>query len=203
MILSRSKSIINVPSILLPMMLSIINVTLRWLLSKSSEWENKHFQYEWHKKEMKVLIIFFIINVLGGSIVRDTLNLIDVLTTGWGWLELFGLIYRKPDGFFYYGYIINDVAFTVFSILSRFGDLLVEVFEANLTYQKDTLVRHKSKFGTVYPFRYGYLYSLNVLMFAIIFMYSASCPLIHFFGFIYFISMLYLYGYQLSVFHKY
>ncbi len=77
---------------------------------------------------MKVLIIFFVINVLGGSIVRDTLNLIDVLTTGWGWLELFGLIYRKPDGFFYYGFIINEVAFTIFSIFSKFGDLLFEVF---------------------------------------------------------------------------
>ena len=37
-------------------------------------------------KEMKVLTIFFVVNVLGGSIVRDTLNLVDVLTTGWGWL---------------------------------------------------------------------------------------------------------------------
>lgn len=35
---------------------------------------------------MKVLLIFFVINVLGGSIVRDTLNLADIVTTGWGWL---------------------------------------------------------------------------------------------------------------------
>ena len=58
-------------------------------------------------KEMKVLIIFFAINVIGGSIVRDTLNLVSILTTGWGFIELFGLIYRQPDGFFYYGYIFN------------------------------------------------------------------------------------------------
>jgi hypothetical protein len=86
MILSRSKTILNVPDILLPPMLGIINVTLRWLISKSSEWENKHFQYEWHMKEMKILIIFFTINVLVGSIVRDTLNLVDILKSGWGWL---------------------------------------------------------------------------------------------------------------------
>ena len=58
-------------------------------------------------KEMKILIIFFTINVLVGSIVRDTLNLVDILKSGWGWLEIFGLIYKKPDGYFYYGYIIN------------------------------------------------------------------------------------------------
>jgi hypothetical protein len=72
---------------------------------------------------MKVLLIFFAINVLGGSIVRDTLNLIDVLKTGWGWLELFGLIYKKPDGFFYYGFIINEAATTAFSVLFKMGDL--------------------------------------------------------------------------------
>lgn len=38
MILSRTKKIINIPNILLPPMLSIINATLRFLISKSSEW---------------------------------------------------------------------------------------------------------------------------------------------------------------------
>ena len=58
-------------------------------------------------KEMKILIIFFIINTIGGSLVRDTMNLTDILTTGWGWLDLLGLIYKKPDGYFYYGFIAN------------------------------------------------------------------------------------------------
>lgn len=74
---------------------------------------------------MKVLLIFFVINVLGGSIVRDTLNLADIVTTGWGWLELFPLIYKQPDGFFYYGFIINEAAFTAFSVLFKLGDLFV------------------------------------------------------------------------------
>jgi len=76
-------------------------------------------------KEMKVLTIFFIVNVLIGSLVRDTLNLIDILTTGWGWLELFGIIYKRPDGFFYYGYIINDIAFTAFACLFKMGDIFI------------------------------------------------------------------------------
>lgn len=50
MILSKSKSIINIPVFILPAMLSIINTSLRWLISKSSEWESQHFQYEWHQK---------------------------------------------------------------------------------------------------------------------------------------------------------
>lgn len=184
-------------------MLSIINVTLRFFLSKSSEWQTKHFQYEWHMKEMKVLLIFFIINVLGGSLVRDTLNLVDILTTGWGWLQLIGLIYKKPDGFFYYGFIVNEVALTLFALLFKLGDLFIEVFHSNFTYQKNTLVRHKSRYGTNDPFRYGYFYAQNILVFAIIFMYSASCPLIHFFGFVYFFCCYYMSGYTITVFHKY
>jgi len=37
-VLSRSQDVINVPKIFLPMILSIINTTLRWLISKSSQW---------------------------------------------------------------------------------------------------------------------------------------------------------------------
>jgi len=153
-------------------------------------------------KEMKILIIFFTINVLVGSIVRDTLNLVDILKSGWGWLEIFGLIYKKPDGYFYYGYIINEVAFTAFAVFFKIGDLFIEVFHSYFTFLKNNLVRHKSRYGTNDPFRYGYFYCLNVVIFAVIFMYSSSCPLIHFFGFLYFYSMLYLYGYTLSAFHK-
>jgi len=85
-VLTQSREIINIPKILLPIMLSIINATLRWLISKSSQWENCHFQYELQMKEMKVLLIFFSLNVIGGSLVRDTLNLIDILRTGWGFI---------------------------------------------------------------------------------------------------------------------
>ena len=72
---------------------------------------------------MKVLLIFFLINVLGASIVRDTLNLIDILKTGWGWLELVGLIYKQPDGYFYYEVILNEASLTAFSVLFKMGDL--------------------------------------------------------------------------------
>ncbi len=37
-ILARSQSILNIPKLLLPLMMSIINATLRWLISKSSQW---------------------------------------------------------------------------------------------------------------------------------------------------------------------
>lgn len=114
-----------------------------------------------------------------------------------------GLIYRKPDGYFYYELILNEIAFTAFSVLFKIGDLFIEVFHSYFTYLKNTLVRHKSKYGTNDPFRYGYFYSLNILFFTVIFMYSASCPLIHMFGVLYFYSMLLLYTYSLSVFHKY
>ena len=50
MIFSKSQDVIKIPQIFLPLMLSILNVTLRFLLSKSSEWERRHFQYEWQMK---------------------------------------------------------------------------------------------------------------------------------------------------------
>jgi len=109
-VLTQSREIINIPKILLPIMLSIINATLRWLISKSSQWENCHFQYELQMKEMRG--------------VRDTLNLIDILRTGWGFIELFGLIYKHPDGFFYYIYIVNELALTIFSALFKAGDIV-------------------------------------------------------------------------------
>lgn len=133
-VLARSTNILSIPKILLPIMMSTINATLRWLISKSSQWENRHFQYELQMKEMKVLIIFFAFNVIGGSLVRDTLNLVDILTTGWGFIELFGLIYKHPDGFFYYGYILNEMALTIFAALFKLGDIFPEVFDSNFTY---------------------------------------------------------------------
>lgn len=47
------------------------------------------------------------------------------------------------------------------------------------------------------------MYSLDIIVFAVIFMYSASTPLIHFFGFVYFYGKIYVAGYTLVVFHKY
>lgn len=49
-VLARSTNILNIPKILLPIMMSTINATLRWLISKSSQWENRHFQYELQMK---------------------------------------------------------------------------------------------------------------------------------------------------------
>lgn len=77
-----------------------------------------------------------------------------------------------------------------------------EVFDANFTYEKDVRIRYKSRYGTNDPFRYGYMYALDIILFAVIFMYSASTPLIHLFGFLYFYSKFYSTGYSFLVFHK-
>jgi len=56
---------------------------------------------------MKVLVIFFCFTALVASLVRDTLNLLDVFTNTWAWTQILRLVYKKPDGFFYYIYILN------------------------------------------------------------------------------------------------
>lgn len=71
------------------------------------------------------------------------------------------------------------------------------------TYEKNTRIRHKSKYGTNDPFRFGYSYSNDVIILALILMYSASSPLIHLFGLMYFLSKFYLNGYTIILFHQY
>ena len=94
------------------------------------------------------------------------------------------------------------MALTFLSNLYKIGDIVPEVFDANFTYEKDVRIRYKSRYGTNDPFRYGYMYALDIILFAVIFMYSASTPLIHLFGFLYFYSKFYSTGYSFLVFHK-
>ena len=83
------------------------------------------------------------------------------------------------------------------------GDLVHEVFQVDFTFEKNTRIRHMSKYGTNDPFRYGYLYALNIIVLAMVLMYSASTPLIHFMACCLFYAQSYLYGYSLTVFHRY
>lgn len=203
MVLSKSANIIQLPNVWGPFLLTIINSTIRFLISKTTEWENRLFQYELQIKEFKVLAVYFVINILVGSVVRDTLNLLDILQTGWGWLELFSLIYKRTDGYFYYLYLCNDIALSVFSSLVMAGNLFPDVYNSRLFYEKCTLIKHKSRFGTNDPFRYGYSYANDVIVISVILLYSTSNPLIHFFGLAYFYVKFYLSSYTLVVFHKY
>lgn len=66
-------------------------------------------------------IIYLVLNVIVGSIVRDTLNLLGVLQTGWGWIELFKLIYMKSDGLYYYIFILNQVAVSFLITMIKSG----------------------------------------------------------------------------------
>ena len=72
-------------------------------------------------KEFKMTMAYLIINVILGSIVRDTLNVLGLLKTGWGWIELFSLIYKQADGLFYYIFILNQTAVSFFTTLTKPG----------------------------------------------------------------------------------
>ena len=73
-------------------------------------------------------IIYFIINVILGSIVRDTLNIIGLLQTGWGWIEVFSLIYKQADGLFYYLFILNQTAVSFMTALIKPGELFLDCY---------------------------------------------------------------------------
>lgn len=141
-------------------------------------------------------------NVILGSIVRDTLNLIGLLQTGWGWIELFSLIYKKADGLFYYLIILNQTAVSCFMRCVKPGELFLDCFESSLWYEKVTRVKRKSIYGLNDCFDLGYSYSLAFLVLAVVVIYSVSCPLIHFFGLLYFLVRLYLDTYTISVFDQ-
>lgn len=66
-------------------------------------------------------IIYLLLNVILGSVVRDTLNLLGLLQTGWGWIELFSLIYKKSDGLYYYILILNQAAVSFLVTLVKPG----------------------------------------------------------------------------------
>ena len=120
--------IIFLPKIVVPYVLIGFNSLIRLLISKATEWQNKLFQYEVQIKEFKVLTIYFVINVVIGSIVRDTLNLLDILRTGWGWIELLSLVYQKIDGYFYYLFIFNQTALSFMSYLIKPGQQVLDLF---------------------------------------------------------------------------
>lgn len=122
------------PSLIGPLLILIVNVLLRFLISKMVEWENKILKSEWQIKEYKMTIIYFIINVILGSMVRDTLNLVSILSTGWGWIELFTLIFKQADGLFYYVFILNQTAVSFFSSLVKPGELFLDCYQAGLWY---------------------------------------------------------------------
>lgn len=133
-VLSTTSTFISMPSLIGPLLILIVNVLLRFLISKMVEWENKILKSEWQIKEYKMTIIYFIINVILGSMVRDTLNLVSILSTGWGWIELFTLIFKQADGLFYYVFILNQTAVSFFSSLVKPGELFLDCYQAGLWY---------------------------------------------------------------------
>ena len=120
-ILTTNDQYIQMPKLIGPFILLIVNVTLRFLIMKMVEWENKISRSDWQIKEYKMTIIYFIINVILGSILRDTLGIASLLSTGWGWIQLFSLIFEQADGLFYYVFILNQTAVSFFSALVKPG----------------------------------------------------------------------------------
>lgn len=200
--LTSTDTYVKMPAIIGPAVLLVLNSTLRFLISKMVEWERKTLRSEWSLKEFKMTVVYFIINVIFGSIIRDTLNIIGLLQTGWGWIELFSLIYKQADGLFYYIFILNQTAVSFFTTLVKPGELFLDCYEASLWYDKVTKVKHKAMYGRNDNYRLGYSYSLAFMVLAIVVIYSVSCPLIHFFGFLYFFSRMYLDTYSIVVFYK-
>ena len=147
-------------------------------------------------------MVYFIINVILGSIIRDTLNVLGLLQTGWGWIELFSLIYKQADGLFYYIFILNQTAVSFFTSLVKPGELFLDCYESSLWYEKVTKVKRRALYGRNDNYRLGYSYSLAFIVLAIVLIYSVSCPLIHVFGLLYFYSRMYLDTYSIVVFYE-
>lgn len=84
--ITSTDTYIKMPTIIGPAILLGFNSTIRFLIGKMIEWERKTLRSEWQIKEFKMTTIYLIINVILGSIVRDTLNLLGLLQTGWGWI---------------------------------------------------------------------------------------------------------------------
>ena len=149
-----------------------------------------------------MIVIYLLLNVILSSIVRDTLNLLGLLQTGWGWIELFSLIYKKSDGLFYYILILNQTAAEFFGSLVKFGDIFLDCFQSALWYEKLIQVKRKPRYGRNDTFKIGYSYSIVFIILSVVLIYSVSCPLIHFFGLIFFYTKMNLDTFTITVFHE-
>ena len=63
-------------------------------------------------------------------------------------------------------------------------------------------VKRKSLYGKNDIFDLGYSYSLAFLILSVVVIYSVSCPLIHFFGLLYFYVRLYMDTYTIAAFSE-
>jgi len=71
-----------------------------------------------------------------------------------------------------------------------------------LWYDKQTRVKRLPKYGRNDTFRLGYSYSIVFIILSVVLLYSVSCPLIHFFGFIFFYIKLHIDAFTIAVFHE-
>ena len=81
------------------------------------------------------------------------------------------------------------------------GGIFLDCGEASLWYDKITKVKRKPKYGRNDTFRLGYAYSIVFIVLSVVLIYSVSCPLIHFFGLLFFYVKMHLDAFTISVYH--
>ena len=137
------------------------------------------------------------------SVARGVNNLSSFLLEkgGWNWIEIFELVYKKVDGYFFCLLFINQITISLISSLIKPSELFQSYGSARLYIRLKGLIT-KTMYGKNNNFQFGYNYALLVTMFIISLMYVSAIPILHLFSMLFYASRLYLDSYTLLVFHK-
>lgn len=132
--------------------------------------------------------------IVPGFAVPAGTNLFDLITTKIGnFSSLFENFYLIKSGDFFIVLLIQQVCFGFLGTITQFGLLYGYYFSpsAYLLLRKKDKNEQKYLKDETLTFEFGYVYSLNLTILGIVFIYSIHIPFVLFFGILYFIMKYY------------
>jgi hypothetical protein len=181
----------------------LTNSLLSVLLSTMVQQQKHIFQSRKETQEFLMQVFYLSMNMILVSIVRGIKNVTELFLMhgGWRWVEVFELVYKRVDGYFFCMLFMNQTASSFWISLIKPAELFENYGSASLFIYKSKINRNNA-YGRNENFQFGYYYALAVTLFSISILFSCSIPLVHAFALIFFISRYYLDTYTLLTFHQ-
>lgn len=194
---------IHIPPVFATFFVLLTSSIMSWLLSIMVQSQKHIFQSKKEQQEFVVQVFYLSMNMILVTAVRSIKNVVElfVMHDGWRWIEVFELVYKRVDGYFFCLMFINQTASSFWISLIRPAELLENYGSAALFVYKSKINRNNA-YGRNENFQFGYYYALAVTLFSIAVLFSCSIPLVHVFALIFFTSRYYLDTYTLLTFHR-
>lgn len=196
-------NLVKVPPVFSTLFVLITSSIMSWLLSTMVQSQKHISQSKKETQEFFMQVFYLSMNMILVTAVRGIKNVIELflMHDGWRWIEVFELIYKKVDGYFFCLLFMNQTASSFWISLIKPAELLENYGSASLFIYKSKINRNNA-YGRNENFQFGYYYALAVTLFSISVLFSCSIPLVHAFALIFFVSRYYLDTYTLLTFHR-